>query len=481
MPARIALLGLAVCIGIAHAELPPGVASRLASAGIPEDAAGVVVRRLADGVTVLAHGAERSLAPASTMKLVTSWIALESLGPAFRGRTEISTRARVERGVLLGDLVVRGLGDVDLDWRAFDRLLELLRHRGIREIRGDVILDRSFFRPARSDVGVPPFDEAPEFRYNVIPDALLLNTNLLQLDLASDEREIHVALATPLDRVAVLADMGLVDAACEDWEKTWKIPTVETTPAGLVRVVLQGAFPRNCRASTAINVIDREVFAGRLFAALWSRRGGVHHGRVRDGVAPAGGEILAQHRSRPLAEVVREVNKDSDNPMARVLYLTLGALAAGTAELPTAERAEAEVRAWFARNGIDSAGLVLENGSGLSRAERLRPSQLAALLEVASRGPWWPEFLASLPIAATDGTMRKRLAGRAAASVRVKTGTLRDASGVAGYVKADDGETYVVAAILNDPAASHEAARPILDELLEWVASRPKRAAAAAN
>src|SRR5213075_1981051 len=138
--------------GLAHAELPPGVASRLASAGIPEDSAGVVVRRLSDGVTVLAHGADRSLAPASTMKLVTSWIALEQLGPAYRGRTELATRGRVERGVLNGDL-----GDVDLDWRAFERMLEQLRHRGIREIRGDVILDRSFFRPARTDVGVPPF------------------------------------------------------------------------------------------------------------------------------------------------------------------------------------------------------------------------------------------------------------------------------------------------------------------------------------
>jgi D-alanyl-D-alanine carboxypeptidase/D-alanyl-D-alanine-endopeptidase (penicillin-binding protein 4) len=474
MPARISLLALAVCCGLAHAELPPAVAARLASAGIPEDAAGVVVRRLSDGVTVLAHGADRSLAPASTMKLVTSWIALEQLGPAYRGRTEISTRGRVERGVLRGDLVVRGLGDVDLDWRAFDRMLEQLRHRGIREIRGDVILDRSFFRPARTDVGVPPFDEAPEFRYNVIPDALLLNTNLMQLDLASDGREIHVALATPLDRVAVVADMGLIDGPCDDWEKRWKIPTVDTPRAGLVRVTLQGAFPRNCRASTAINVIDREVFAERLFTALWSRQGGTHHGRVRDGEAPAGGEVLAQHRSRPLAEVVREVNKDSDNPMARVVYLTLGALAPGAAQLATAERAEAEVRAWFARNGIDSEGLVLENGSGLSRSERVRPSQLAALLEAAPRGPWWPEFLSSLPIAATDGTMRKRLAEVSAARVRVKTGTLRDSSAVAGYVKGDDGDTYVIAAILNHAAATHEVARPILDELLEWIARRPK-------
>lgn len=465
---------LVVLLGApARAELPPGVAARLGAAGIPDDALGVMVQRLDDGTTLLAHGADLSLAPGSTMKVITSWVALDRLGPAYRGRAELRSAARIADGVVHGDVVLRGFGDVDLDWHAFERMLQVLRHSGVHEIRGDLVLERSFFRPARTDVGVATFDEAPEFRYNVIPDALLINTNLLQLDLVSDGRRLRPSIATPLDGVAVESQMTLIDRACADWEDGWKVPAVLASRPGTLRIVLQGEFPRHCTASTSINVIDRVTFSERLFRALWKRLGGLHRGRVRDGEVLEEGVLLAEHWSRPLADVVRDVNKRSDNPITRTLFLTLGALSLSDPALPTAQRAEAEIRAWFERNGIPQEGLVIENGSGLSRAERVRPSQLAAVLRASSRAQWSPEFIASLPIAGVDGTMRKRLSyppalGRA----RVKTGTLRDTSGVAGYVTGSGG-TYVVAAIVNHPLATHAVARPILDELLDWVARLP--------
>ena len=465
-----AFLLVAFLARAADAELPPTVAALLRERGIPESAMGVVVQRLSDGTTLLSHGADRSLAPGSTMKLVTSLVALETLGPAYRGRTELRSAGRIADGVLHGDLVLRGLGDLDLDWHAFDRMLQVLRHRGVREIRGDLVLDRGFFQPARTDAGVPPFDEAPEFRYNVIPDALLLNANLLQLDLDSDAGALHATIATPLSRVEVVPSMALVDRACADWEDGWKTPEVTSTRGGTLRVRLLGEFPRHCNASTSINVIDRVAFADRLFHALWQRMGGKHRGGVRDGEVNGVGELLALHRSRPLADVLRDVNKTSDNPTARMLFLTLGALSPDGTGLSTAQRGETEIRAWFVRNRIDDEGLVLENGSGLSRSERVRPDQLAALLRVASRGPWWPEFLSSLSIGGVDGTMRARAGGGAPSRIRVKTGTLKDTSGVAGYVRGADGELYVVAAIVNHPLATFRAARPILDETLEWTA-----------
>ena len=464
-----ALLLFAFLTRAAGAELPPSVIALLQEHGIPETAMGVVVQRLSDGATLLSHGANRSLAPGSTMKLVTSAVAIDTLGPTYRGRTELRSTGRIAGGVLHGDLVLRGQGDVDLDSHAFERMLQVLRHRGIREIRGDLVLDRSFFQPARTDIGVPPFDEAPEFRYNVIPDALLLNTNLLDLDLDSDGGTVHAALATPLERVEIVPSMSLVDRPCADWEDGWQIPQV-TSVRGRLRINLRGEFPRHCNAATSINVLDRVAFAERLFHALWKRLGGAHRGRVRDGETSGAGELLASHRSRPLADVLRDVNKASDNPITRVLFLTLGALSSTGAGMSTAQRAQTEVRAWFARNRIETEGLVLENGSGLSRSERVRPDQLAALLRAAANGPWWPEFLSSLAIGGVDGTMRARAGGGAPSRVRVKTGTLRDTSGVAGYVRGADGELYVVAAIVNHPLATFRAARPVLDEILEWAA-----------
>ena len=251
----------------------------------------------------------------------------------------------------------------------------------------------------------------------------------------------------------------------------WIIPEVKSSAGGAIRIVLRGTFPKECTAATAINVLDRVVFADRLFRAEWSRLGGAFRGRTRDAESPTGTRVLASHRSRPLGEIVFDINKDSDNPIARVTYLAIGAKS-GWNTASTAKASEREVRAWMARKGIDGEGLVLENGSGLSRAERIRPSQLAAVLEAALASPWSPEFLASLPIVAVDGGMRRRLRGTPAAErSRIKTGTLRDVSAVAGYVKDDDGETYIVAAMLNHERAVKQVARPILDTLLEWVAA----------
>ena len=460
------------------AELPPPVAARLRAAAIPEDAMGVVIRRRSDGATVLSHGAQRPMQPASTLKLLTSIVALETLGPAFRGRTELGTDGEIADGVLRGDLVVRGGADVDLDWVAFERMLRVLRLRGVREIRGDLVLDRRLFNPARTDVGVAPFDESPEFRYNVIPDALLLNTNLVHLDLASDDREVRVAMTPPLEGVTLSADFSLVDRDCDDWEDGWKPPDVKTR-RGAVAIRVHGEFPRGCVASTSINVVDRVAFADALFRSAWRRLGGTFRGRVRDGQAPERLRVLAEHRSRPLDEITRDINKRSDNPITRVVYLAIGAAAADDPATPTAKRAEHAVRAWLALKGIDADGLVLENGSGLSRIERIRPAQLAAVLEAALASPWAPEFLASLPIAALDGGMRRRLLQSPAAQrARLKTGTLRDASAVAGFVNDEAGEAYTVVAIINHPAANRHVARPILDALIDWLAASRAREAA---
>ncbi len=454
----------------ARAELPATVADRLQAAGIPEDAVGVIVRRISDGKVVLAHGADRAMQPASTLKLLTALVALETLGPAYRGRSQLRASGPVVDGVLRGDLVLRGEGDVDLDWTAFQRMLRVAWLSGIREVRGDLVVDRTAFSPARTDVGVAPFDETPEFRYNVIPDALLLNSNLLQMDLVSGARGMRVAMTPALAGVTVTPELELVDRACDDWEDGWKIPDVKTARDGSIRIVLHGTFPKECTASTAINVLDRDVFAERLFRTEWARLGGRFRGRVREAQAPAGTRLLAEHRSRPLSEILFDVDKRSDNPVARMVYLAMGAHSGTGAS--TLQASEREVRTWLARKGIDATGIVLENGSGLSRAERIRPEQLAAVLEAALASPWAPEFLASLPIVAVDGGMRRRLRGTPVAELgRVKTGTLRDVSAVAGYVKDDDGENCIVVAMVNHERAVKEVARPILDALLEWLAA----------
>lgn len=469
----------------AGAGLPPRVEQMLGVAGLPADAIGVMAVRVSDGTVLLSHDAQRPMQPASTLKTLTAIVALERLGPAFRARTEMRARGDIRDGVLEGDLVLHGMGDVDFDWMALRRMLQAVRDKGVDDIRGDLIVDREWFAPARPDLGVPPFDETPEFRYNVIPDALLLNTNLIQFDLQSNGRAFKVLRMTPaLDRVNVVSDrMTLIDRACDKWEDGWQVPRVsrrggsgDADGDAELTIHLHGEFPRDCTTSTAVSVIDRSDFADRLFRALWRELGGRFHGVTRErGPGDHGleqGVLLAEHRSRTLAEWLRDVNKRSDNPITRVLYLHLGRHARATeaTATPTANLAESVVRDWLRERGIDDQGLVLDNGSGLSRSERITPAQLAAVLRAAYGSKWAPEFMSSLPIIGVDGAMLNRLKNGPARELgRFKTGSLRDAFSVAGFVPDAAGRPVVVVAIINHPTSKGASARPALDAVIEWV------------
>lgn len=479
-PAARWLAGVAACgLTLGHAALPTVVTEALAKAGLPEDSIGLVIERVSDQRTLFSHQADRSFQTASTIKLLTTAVALERLGPVYRGRTELRSAAAINSDVLQGDLVLRGLADADLTTTAFRGMLQSLRQQGIVEIAGDLVLDRSFFSPPRIDVGVPPFDETPEFQYNVIPDALLLDNNLLDLTMESTKDGFTVRMNPALDRVVLAPAMTVVDGVCEDWEDTWKTPLVERAADGTLRIVLHGSYPKDCKATTRINVLDRTDFVDRLFRSLWREMGGRFSGVTREAVTPASTRLLAEHRSRALPEIVRAINKPSDNALTRSLFMTLGALAKdGDASATSAARGERVVRDWLRERGIADAGLLLDNGSGLSRTERLPPRLLADVLLAMTKSEWAPEFQASLPIVGVDGTMKNRLKNSTATGrARVKTGTLRDVVAVAGYVRNGDGEPCILVGLINHPQASHKIARPVVDALIEWLSQQPGPAA----
>ena len=462
-----------------EAGLPDEVAAMLNAAHLPQDALGVMVLRASDGATVMAYRATVPMQPASTLKVLTSIVALERLGPSYRGSTELRSAGEITAGRLTGEVVLRGLGNPDFDWRALQAMLQTLRFNGVQAITGDVILDRSYVQPARTDIGAPPFDESPEFRYNVIPDALLLNSNLMQLELLSDNAAVRVGVTPALDRVSIDSEMKIVDKPCADWEGLWKLPEVKTADDGRIQVTLNGEFPRNCPVTTEINVLDRVDFADRLFRSLWTALGGTWTGVARDGTGTAGARVLASHQSRTLAEFNRDVLKRSDNPITRLMFLTLGAESklVADASSSTAARAEQVVRQWLQEKKIDATGLVLDNGSGLSRTERISAITLAGVLRAAKASRWAPEFLSGMPIVGVDGGMRKRLANTAAVGVgRIKTGGLRNVVSVAGYVPDVNGELCVVVAILNHDDAKYAVGKPIVDAVVEWVTRLDSRA-----
>jgi len=455
--------------------LPAPVAAALARAGIPEDALAAVALPLATRwARPWQFRASQPMQPGSTMKLVTTVVALDRLGPNHRSRTELLAAGPIDGEVLAGDLVLKGGADPEFGLPALWQMLFELRQRGVREIAGDVVLDRSLFRPARIDIGMPPFDESPEWPYNMVPDALMLSGNLMGLALASNGNGVQARLSPPLEGVEVDASaMALTDTPCAHWDDDWRPAAIDATPGAGFRIGLRGDFPRRCEARAELQLLDRDVIAERQVRAVWISLGGSWRrapGGVREGRTPVDATPIASHESRPWGEVMRSMNKASDNAHARLLFLQLG-LAAMTRDpsTPTLELARREVERWFDEQGIDRSGLVLDNGSGLSRSERIAPRTLALMLKAAYAGRLAPELLISLPVAGVDGAMRQRLKGTPAEGwARLKTGKLKNVTALAGYVRDSRGDTWAVVAMVNHEQAAQ--ATPALDALVDWVA-----------
>ena len=558
---------------LADSALPAAVASALQRAQLPADALAAVVLPVGQPAGVgnsgqysrndsrndsrkdsrnrpsWARQADRLMQPASTAKLVTTIVALDRLGPNMRGFTELLSAAKQQGDVLAGDLVLRGGADPELGLPQLWALLAELRWAGIREIAGDIVLDRTLFRPAGPAAGVAPFDAWPELAYNQAPDALQLNANLMGIEISSEDPAtpglVLARALPPLPGVEIDASaLRLTDRSCRDWADDWISPPLRAEPGpGRLRITLRGGFPKACTLRTGLALLDSTALAERHLRWVWQSLGGEWRGTLREasvpliarvsaaapgpasappsapasvppsapasvppsapttaptsasagqpqpgalappgwvapgvawagtpGATPPGLRLLARRLARPWGEVLRLMNKQSDNPDARLLYLSLGLAAmADEPTTPTAELAARTVQGWLAEHQIASAGLVIDNGSGLSRADRISPRQLALMLQVAHGGRWAPELLMSLPVAGVDGSMRNRLKTSPAAGwARLKTGSIKGVVALAGYVPDAQGRWWALAAMLNHEQAA--AGRPALDALVDWVA-----------
>jgi len=443
----------------AHDQIPPAVSAALHEAKIPATAIGLVVVPLDSGPIQLAVNESTPMNPASTMKLLTTYAALNLLGPAYQWKTEVYASAHPSGGRLDGDLIVRGSGDPSLVIERFWMLVHRLRGLGLRQIHGDLVLDKSVFDPrAAAGASLDGNDLRP---YNVAPDALLVNFKTLSLEFVPDPASsVARIIATPsLAGMRLPASVPLANGPCGDWRERLKADFSNPwTPR------FAGRYPLDCaEQSWHVSLLDHTQYVGAAFRALWEAAGGSWSGHVREGRTPAGAIELLVHESLPLSEVVHDINKFSNNVMARQVFLTLGAPGPDQGESP--ERSAQAVSAWLARAGLAMPELVLENGCGLSRRERISADSLARLLRHAYAGPRMPEFIASLPVAGMDGTMKNR--GAASGSAYVKTGLLDGVRALAGYVLSDSGHRYVVVAIVNH--ANAEVATGALDALLDWV------------
>lgn len=458
------LLAAVSCTWSAAADsLPPDTRAALKAAGIAPQALVAVVYNATSGKQVLRWQGNLPVNPASLMKLLTTQAALERLGPAWTWKTPVwLTGALGADGVLDGSVFIKGGGDPKLVIERVWLLLRRLQQHGVREIRGDIVLDSSAFAVPDSHPG--DFDGEPLRPYNVRPAALLFNQRAV----------IYSFIPDPAAGVArVLAEPALLGAqtdrsvplsagACQDWRAALK---ASFEPG---RTRFGGSYAAAC-GDLAWPVADPQPasYEARLVDTLWREMGGGLHGSVRDGSAPADLKPAFEQHSPALAEVVRDINKFSNNLMAQQLFLTL-ALHDKPHQPATPETGRETLARWLAERsgGWSGEEVVIDNGSGLSRHNRISAQRLARLLLLAHDGPVMSELMSSLPVSGLDGTLRRARVGAAAGRAHLKTGSLRDVVGFAGYVLGNSGRRYVLVAIVNHPRA--QLARPALDALLQW-------------
>lgn len=461
--ATLALAGLSLT---AQADgLPPNVLKALKAAQIPAANVAVVVHPVDATAPLVAHNARQSMNPASVMKLLTTYAALDLLGPAYTWKTTAWTETAPVDGLLNGNVYLRGSGDPHFTIEHLWGLLRQLRVRGIQQITGDVVLDRTAFNVPSLDPGA--FDDKPMRPYNVGPDGLLLNFRALRFTLLPDNGKPRVLMETPSEGLRIDNQLRAGNGDCgSNWKDFISVRLIPENTGN--RLEFSGTYSALC-GEKALNLspLPADAQASGLIRALWQELGGRLSGQVRAGSVPIGAKLLAQHESAPLADAVRDINKFSNNVMARQVFLTLGNDAAPA----TAERSKQRIADWLAARNLRFDELVLDNGSGLSRLERISADSLNRLLLDAWKNPVMPEFVSSMPIVGIDGTMKKRLnASDATGRAHIKTGTLDGVKTASGYALDALGRRYAFTFLINHQKA--QAGSAAIDALLVWVAQR---------
>ena len=465
------LLPLALSCHAASASLPAKVEQALKANKISNNSLSVMTVPLGGQAGGLQFNADVSVNPASTMKLVTTYAALELLGPNHQWKTEFYADGPLKDGVLHGNLYLKGGGDPKLNMEKLWLLLRDLRINGVRQVQGDLVLDRSFFvapqLPAFNDDGG---DANKPFL--VKPDSLLVNLKAQRFITRAEDGKVSIAMDPPIASIRIDNQVRLLKAAkCPSWPDI-RYNAVDQFDG--TTLIVSGQLAEGCSAQTYLSLLDHPSYAAGAVRGIWQELGGKILGKDRQGSVPEDARMLVRAFSPDVVEIVRDINKYSNNTMARQLFLSIGAQFRTEADKDDSMAAQRVIRSWLARKGITAPHLVMENGSGLSRAERISAREMALILQAAWRSPYAAEFRSSMPLVAMDGTMRRRLQRTPlVGEAHIKTGTLNNVRAIAGFSRDSNGQDWAVVAILNDPKPW--GATSILDQVLLDTYSQPKR------
>ena len=444
--------------------MPDGVKRILSRNGIPQAQAGIYMA-WGDGRPIAFHNLDQAFNPASTIKLVTSMAALDLLGPDHTWNSGLYAVAEVANGSLRGDLFFKGDGDPFLTNDRLAWLVSGLRHRGVDEVAGDLVMDDGLFSlPPPDPAG---FDGAGTRSYNASPGAALINFGSSFINLHYMDGKLTVFAEPPSATFSIdSSKVRLLRGKCpRNWRQRLLENLERDEEDGSATLTLGGRYYTGCgsRSFHMLAQPDATAHAAGGIMQLYAEAGGAHAGGWRRGELPSGARLLVSNESPPLAEIIRGINKYSNNVMARNLFL---ALDPAKREPKTQAGARTSVADWFAEQGIDAAGMHIDNGAGLSRTTRITARQFGEALRLYHAKPYRHELYASLAVLGRDGTVaRWNRRQPAAGNVHVKTGTLSDVRAAAGVTHNPGGDILFVIIISGRSTAN---ARRAIQQLLDW-------------
>ena len=467
-----AMLFAAMLSGVAQADnsaLPHNIQSVLKLRQLPPDSLSIYAADVDTGEVLLRWREGEAQNPASTIKLLTTLVALDILGPSFRWKTDVYLRGELQGDTLDGDLLIKGYGDPFLVTERVWQLLRAIQRMGVREITGDLLIDDSYFSVGDYDPG--EFDRQPLRAYNVAPNALLMNFKVVRywFEPGQDGKGVTVKLDPSLDNLRVFNRLGLAVGGCRGYQRGITISSNEAVD----EVTFSGKFPDGCkRYAMDRAALSHNEFAYGLFKTLWRQLGGRFDGGWRNvdasAIIPDDVGPFLSFDSLSLSEMIARVNKHSNNVMARQLVYTLSAEVNGP---PGTEEGGRDVIAqWLTDNDLESCKCAIENGAGLSRDSRIAAIDMVSLLRFAWRQPYMPEYLASMSISGLDGTLRRRFkASPLIGKAHLKTGSMDHVAAIAGYLQARSGRRFAVVAMQNHTDVHRGPGEEVQEALLRWL------------
>ena len=479
---------------LVHAELPATVLGALKAEHVPLDSVSVFAQLVDEAKPSIAHNADAPMNPASVMKLITSYAALDLLGPAYRWQTNFYSIEAIKNNTLNSGLWVKPSGDPSLNKGNLAEITSAIRQRyGLREICCELVIDNSVYAPIVFDTSA--FDNQPFRSYNAPAEPLMVNQQAVRLQfippavsLDGEQKDTKViTVAYPnWAGLHIKTDVKVSTIDCIDW----KSQLFFKREADVFSIT--GNYPASCGEKYIdLYWMNGAEYFSRLFVSAWQSAGGIwsqsaclknnscaaqittqtHRQtppQLRFASLPSTATLLYQHTSPALADVLRDMNKTSNNVIARALYLALSATDHQPASI---EKSEQVIKNWLASKHLNYSELVLENGAGLSRKERISAAHLAELLVSAYHSPIMPELMASLPVLGVDGTLEKRKDNLASGRAHLKSGSLDNVRAIAGYVLDNQSRRWVVVFIANGAKAANT--KPAQQALLDWVTTHP--------